>query len=79
MFTLVGYGYMYSWGVRGDNTPEYAKYLGYLDVKDLYPNLKGISYETFLKEILDGKMKKPYEDRADHISSMLAQGSKLIS
>lgn len=47
--------YYYSWGVRGDNTPEAAKYLGYLDVKELYPDVSGRSMRSFLEDILDGE------------------------
>jgi hypothetical protein len=47
--------YMYSCGVRGDNTPEHAAYLGYLDAKDMYPDLKGRrTLESFYREVLDG-------------------------
>jgi hypothetical protein len=45
--------YVHSWGIRGDNTPEYAKYLGYVTRKELYPDFK---YEEFVKEVLDGKV-----------------------
>lgn len=47
--------YIYSWGIRGDNTPESAAYLGYLDFKELYPGVTGKTMRTFLQEILDGK------------------------
>lgn len=39
--SLALHQYASSWGVRGDNSPEAAKYLGYLDCKDLYPDIKG--------------------------------------
>lgn len=54
--------YHYSKYVRGDNTPEYAKYLGYLDARDLYPDFKPVTYREFLQELLDGKGVKPYAD-----------------
>lgn len=54
------YEYWNSWGVRGDNTPEYARYLGYLIMDDLYPGLRGRSLETFVQEIIDGKGEKVY-------------------
>jgi hypothetical protein len=54
--------YCYSKYVRGDNTPEYAKYLGYLDARDLYPDFKPVTYREFLKELLNGKGMKPYPD-----------------
>ncbi|KAF6794639.1 isoflavone reductase family protein [Colletotrichum sojae] len=48
--------YRKSWGLRGDNTPEYARYLGYLIGKELYPDLEGKPFEEFCKEALDGKL-----------------------
>ncbi|KAI9372265.1 hypothetical protein BJX61DRAFT_542887 [Aspergillus egyptiacus] len=52
--------YSNSWGVRGDNSPEYARYLGYLIAEDLYPGLKGRSLESYIQEILAGKAAKVY-------------------
>lgn len=52
--------YYNSWGVRGDNSPDHAKYLGYLIAEDLYPGAKGRSLETFIRDIVDGKGKKVY-------------------
>lgn len=52
--------YPRSWGIRGDNTPEHAKYLGYLDAKELYPDMKFTTFEGYVKEILDGKARKPW-------------------
>ncbi|KAL2831456.1 hypothetical protein BDW59DRAFT_140190 [Aspergillus cavernicola] len=56
------YEYWNSWGIRGDNTPENARYLGYLIAEDLYPGVKGRSLETFVQEILDGKGAKVYSE-----------------
>ncbi|KAF9635124.1 hypothetical protein BFW01_g6019 [Lasiodiplodia theobromae] len=56
--------YYYSIGVRRDNNPEYAEYLGYLDGKKLYPDLKGVSLEEFFQSILDGKAKRPYTNHS---------------
>ncbi|KAI5359288.1 Putative NmrA-like domain, NAD(P)-binding domain superfamily [Septoria linicola] len=53
--------YMHSWGVRGDNTPEYAKYLGDLTSKDLYPDLQFTSFESYVDEALAGTAKTVYE------------------
>lgn len=55
--------YQISWGVRGDNTPEYAKYLGYLTSKELYPDLKFKSFESYLQEILSGQGKGVYQGK----------------
>lgn len=56
------YQYFISWGVRGDNTPEMAEYLGYLDGKALYPDFTFITFEAYLKEVLEGKAKGIYEE-----------------
>jgi len=58
----VGQDYTYSKYVRGDNTPAYAKYLGYLDAKELYPNFQPTRFTEFARELLDGKMEKIYPD-----------------
>ncbi|KAF4462592.1 isoflavone reductase family [Fusarium albosuccineum] len=52
--------YLYSYGIRGDNNPEYAKYLGYLDATELYPDLKVNKLESFFQEVLDGKATSAY-------------------
>lgn len=57
---LWGLQYKYSWGIRGDNSPENAEYLGYLSGKELYPDVEFISFETYLKELLAGKAKRVY-------------------
>ncbi|KAL2890665.1 isoflavone reductase family protein [Ceratocystis lukuohia] len=45
--------YRLSWCVRGDNTPEYADYLGYLNFWHLFPGSpKGKSLEAFFKDIV---------------------------
>ncbi|OGM48930.1 hypothetical protein ABOM_003114 [Aspergillus bombycis] len=51
----------FSWGIRGDNTPEYAEYLGYLNGKDLYPDFKFTKLEEYVKEVLEGKAKGVYQ------------------
>ncbi|CAI0647849.1 unnamed protein product, partial [Colletotrichum noveboracense] len=55
------YEYWYSMGVRGDNTPQYAEFLGYIDGTKLYPDFKPTTFEAFLKEVLDGKSVTIYE------------------
>jgi len=52
--------YRYSWGIRGDNTPENAKYLGYLLGKELYPDMEYITFDAYLKDLLNGSAKKAY-------------------
>ncbi|KAI1444139.1 NAD(P)-binding protein [Annulohypoxylon stygium] len=57
-FNLLLNEYVNSWGLRGDNTPESAKYLGYLDLHELYPGVKGKTFRTIITEVLDGKRKE---------------------
>ncbi|KAM0327216.1 hypothetical protein ACHAQA_006350 [Verticillium albo-atrum] len=57
---LWGSQYRRSWGIRGDNTPENAKYLGYLLAKELYPDVEFTSFDDYLKELLEGKAKRVY-------------------
>ncbi|KAK2743139.1 isoflavone reductase family protein [Colletotrichum kahawae] len=52
--------YQYSAGIRHDNTPEYAEYLGYLLTTDLYPDFRQITYREFFQEVLDGKARAAY-------------------
>lgn len=59
--------YLISWGIRGDNTPEYAKYLGYLTSKELYPDMEYTKYEDYLRKVLDGKAKGVYAERKKQI------------
>jgi hypothetical protein len=48
--------------IRGDNSPEMARYLGYLDAKELYPDFKPISFTEYVAELLDGKGRRPYSN-----------------
>ncbi|KAJ7079438.1 hypothetical protein B0H15DRAFT_940776 [Mycena belliarum] len=57
--------YLYSKYVRGDNTPAYAAYLGYLDAKELYPDFRPRSFKDFMGDLLDGKAAKPYPHLGD--------------
>ncbi|KAI8298133.1 Isoflavone reductase-like protein [Colletotrichum sp. SAR11_240] len=59
------YEYWYSMGVRGDNTPDYAEFLGYIDGTKLYSEFKPITFETFLGEVLDGKSVSIYDSLKD--------------
>ncbi|KAL1957242.1 hypothetical protein VTO42DRAFT_6148 [Malbranchea cinnamomea] len=52
--------YKHSKYVRRDNQPKVAKELGYLDARELYPDLQPVSFREFLIELLDGKITKPY-------------------
>lgn len=44
--------YYKSYGIRGDNSPEAAKYLGYLDFKDLYPDEHGEGMRSVVQRAL---------------------------
>ncbi|KAL1968344.1 hypothetical protein VTN77DRAFT_1873 [Rasamsonia byssochlamydoides] len=63
LYQLISAQYNYSKFVRGDNQPDRAAYLGYLDGRKLYPDFEPISFEAFLKEVVDGKAKRPYVGR----------------
>lgn len=54
-FALATAQYFLTLAIRGDNTPENAKYLGYLDGKDLYPDYNyPLSLEQYFEKALDG-------------------------
>lgn len=55
--------YLNSRYIRGDNSPEYARFLGYLDAKDLYPELKGNTLEAYCQDVLNGTARGVYETR----------------
>ncbi|KAK4627102.1 Asnovolin J 5',6'-dehydrogenase nvfM [Fulvia fulva] len=54
--------YSLSQNIRGENTPEFAKSLGYLTSKELYPELEFKGLEVFAKEILRGEVPTIYEE-----------------
>ena len=66
--------YCYSKFVREDNCPVNAKYLGYLDTRELYPDFKPINFERFVREVLQGEAKKPY---ANGRLESIARGEEL--
>ncbi|KAH8691396.1 isoflavone reductase family protein [Talaromyces proteolyticus] len=62
-FALAMGEYFYSWGIRGDNRPEFAKYLGYLDCRELYPDQVSYrSFDEYVQEALEGKAKRVLKD-----------------
>jgi hypothetical protein len=61
-FRLVFAQYPISLYVRGDNTPENAKYLGYVDAHDLYPDFEYTSFDSFVDDLIAGKIKRPYSN-----------------
>jgi hypothetical protein len=46
--------------VRGDNTPDNARYLGYVDANDLYPDFQYVGYGEFVDDLMAGKIERPY-------------------
>lgn len=48
--------------VRGDGTLENAKYLGYLDARELYPEFQPMTFEAFVDELVGGGAKRPYAE-----------------
>ncbi|KAJ5908258.1 hypothetical protein N7495_000940 [Penicillium taxi] len=55
--------YQFSWGIRGDNNPEYAKYLGYHLTTELYPEFKPTDFRQYLESVVRGTAKGVYTDR----------------
>ncbi|KAJ0278956.1 hypothetical protein CBS470a_009506 [Colletotrichum nupharicola] len=39
-------------GIRGDNTPEKARSLGYLDARDLYPDVEVTTLENYIRGLI---------------------------
>lgn len=64
-FKAIGRQYMLSLGIRGDNTPEKAKELGYVTSKELWPEMGFVKYEDFLKDVVEGRAKPVYEDQRE--------------
>lgn len=62
---LFGGQYQYSWGIRGDNTLEHARYLGYLDARELYPDLKPREFKDYVRAVVDGTAPKVWETSQD--------------
>ncbi|KAH7121524.1 hypothetical protein EDB81DRAFT_666503 [Dactylonectria macrodidyma] len=56
--------YLHSRGIRGDNTPEYAKYLGYLSARELYPDMKGNTLKQWFQEVLSNKATRVYMQKS---------------
>ncbi|KAM0429539.1 hypothetical protein ACHAQK_011026 [Fusarium lateritium] len=62
---LCQYQYWYSCGIRADNTPENAAYLGYLNTQELYPDFEKRGFSVYVQEVLDGHGKRVYEHLKD--------------
>ncbi|KAI1024959.1 hypothetical protein LB504_009858 [Fusarium proliferatum] len=60
-FEVVRYQYFNALGIRGYNTPEYARYLGYVDATELYPDMKVTTPEAYCERLLSGKATMIYQ------------------
>ncbi|KAM0295306.1 hypothetical protein ACHAPM_010832 [Fusarium culmorum] len=81
MFDYCQLTYQKSFDVMGENTPEYARYLGYQIGKDLYPDVKGTSFEDFFKETLETGLSPMYEEYAGLLrgsSDFIYQGEATV-
>lgn len=67
--------YGISWGVRGDNAPDYARFLGYLTSKELYPDFEFTSFLEYAKSALEGNAKTVYPEMKAQFAAM-AHGSE---
>lgn len=54
-FGLTVNQYAHSYAVRGDNSPERAAYLGYLNSHELYPEVKTTSLKEYFQKLIDNK------------------------
>jgi hypothetical protein len=63
--------YALSWGVRGDNSPEKAKELGYVTSKELWPEMQFVRYEDFLRDAVEGRGEAVYEDRREGLMQVV--------
>ena len=50
VMTVVAYQYMLNMYVLRENSLENAKKLGYLDVRELYPDIKPTTFEEYAKQ-----------------------------
>ena len=60
-FLLAAAQYAITKYVRGDNIPENAEYLGYVDAKKLLPDFKFKTYAEFVDDLMAGTVSRPYE------------------
>jgi uncharacterized protein YbjT (DUF2867 family) len=70
-FKAVSRQYALSWGVRGDNTPEVAKKLGYVTSKELWPEMDFVGYEEFLNDVVEGRGEPIYEDKRNGFAQLV--------
>jgi hypothetical protein len=70
-YKVVARQYALSWGVRGDNSPEKAKELGYVTSKELWPEMQFVRYEDFLRDAVEGRGEAVYEDRREGLMQVV--------
>jgi hypothetical protein len=63
MLQFYGSQYRYSLNIREDNTPEHAKYLGYLDARELYPDFQPVKYTDYVNDVVKGTTVKVFQGR----------------
>jgi hypothetical protein len=61
--TLTIHEYNYTVWIRRDNTPDNADYLGYLNGKELYPDVSFIKYKDYVREAVEGNGQPTYVNR----------------
>jgi hypothetical protein len=61
-FLLAAAQYAITKYVRGDNTAENARYLGYVDANELFPDFRYTRYEEFVDDLIAGRIKRPYPE-----------------
>jgi hypothetical protein len=61
-FLLAAAQYAITKYVRADNTPENARYLGYVDANDLFSDFRYTRYEEFVDDLVAGTIERPYPD-----------------
>jgi hypothetical protein len=61
-FLLAAAQYAITKYVRGDNRPENARYLGYVDANELFPDFRYTRYGEFVDDLMAGTIGRPYPD-----------------
>lgn len=62
-FATIRAEYMVCKYVRQDNSPENARYLGYLDTRELYPDFEPKMFSAFVDELIAGNAKQLYRNK----------------
>lgn len=70
--------YEYCKYVRKDNTPEKAKELGYLDARELFPDVQPRCFKEFVGDLLGGKDGKTLFERDEYVDSVGCRWAKRV-